>query len=68
VAPFAKIQVVAVGETPFDRRHRMGSVRVDTAGAGSSSHTIDIPYLAKGIAEDLAALLTSRAARTVYRW
>ena len=32
-------------QSPFDRRHRMASVRVDTAGAGDASHRVDIPYL-----------------------
>ena len=45
VARFSKVQAVSMTQSPFDRRHRMASVRVDTAGAGDASHRVDIPYL-----------------------
>jgi putative membrane protein len=68
VAPLVKIQVVALRETPFDRRHRMARVLVDTAGADSESHPVHIPYLDRSTAEDLAHALASHAARTAFRW
>lgn len=68
VARFAKIQAVAVHESPFDRRAAMARVRVDTAGAKNASHRVDIPYLARETARDLRDLLAARAARTAFRW
>lgn len=67
-ARFAKIQAVAIHESPFDRRAAMARVRVDTAGAGETSHRVDIPYLARETARELHALLAARAARTAFRW
>jgi putative membrane protein len=68
VAPFAKIQAVALHESPFDRRAAMARVRVDTAGAGAASHRVDIPYLPRETARDLHALLAAQAAGTTFRW
>jgi putative membrane protein len=68
VVPFAKIQAVAVHESPFDRRASMARVRVDSAGAGEWSHRVDIPYLPRDTARELFALLEARAASTELRW
>jgi len=55
-------------QSPFDRRHRMASVRVDTAGAADASHRVDIPYLPVETATALFGQLGTAAARTVFRW
>lgn len=68
IVPFQKIQVVAVRESPFDRRAAMARVRIDTAGAGESSHRVDVPYLARETARNLGDLLATQAARTAFRW
>lgn len=68
VARFAKIQAVAIHESPFDRRAAMARVRVDTAGAGMTAHRVDIPYLARETARDLYSLLARQAAHTAFRW
>ena len=68
LTPTAKIQVVGRRESPFDRRTQMARIRVDTAGAGASSHRIDIPYLPHDTAVRLHAHLTERAAATAFRW
>jgi putative membrane protein len=68
VARFTKIQAVAIHESPFDRRHAMARVRVDTAGAGSAWHRVDIPYLARETARALHDLLAARAAQTAFKW
>lgn len=68
VAPFVKIQAVAIHESPFDRRAAMARVRVDTAGAGDWSHRVDIPYLPRDTARELFTLLEARAASTELRW
>ena len=68
VARFAKIQVVTMNESPFDRRTRMRRVRVDTAGAGDASHRVDIPYLPRETAIDLYHALASNAGGTTFKW
>ena len=68
VARFSKLQAVSMTQSPFDRRHRMASVRVDTAGAGAASHRVDIPYLSVEAATELFGQLGTVAARTAFRW
>ena len=68
IARFAKIQIVSVRETPFDRRRDMARVRVDTAGAGQASHAVHIPYLPAPRARELSAALVEQAAQTNFRW
>jgi putative membrane protein len=68
VAPFSKLQAVSITQSPFDRRHRMASVRVDTAGAGDASHRVDIPYLPVERATELFGQLGTAAAGTAFRW
>lgn len=68
VAPLARVQAVAFRESPFDRRHNMASVRVDTAGAGDLAHRIAIPYLGREIATGLSRQLAHEAAVRRFRW
>jgi putative membrane protein len=68
VARFSKVQAVAMSQSPFDRRHHMASVRVDTAGAGDAAHRVDIPYLRVETAAGLFDQLGTAAARTAFRW
>ena len=63
-----KIQAVTFRQSPFDRRLAMGRVRVDTAGAGVASHRVDIPYLDRTVAAQLADRLAIQAAATEFRW
>ncbi len=68
VARFNKIQAVTLSESPFDRRARMASVAVDTAGAAAAAHRVAIPYLARPTADELYHRLSDEAARTAFRW
>ena len=68
VARFSKVQVVSMTQSPFDRRHHMASVRVDTAGAGDASHRVSSPYLPIATAIELFGQLGTAAARTAFRW
>jgi putative membrane protein len=68
VARFARIQSVTLLESPFDRRWAMAKVHVDTAGAGATSHRVQIPYLSRAQAERLHAQLTAAAATTTFAW
>lgn len=67
-ARFAKVQAVALVESPFDRRARMARLRVDTAGAAETSHRLDIPYLARHTADELFALVVGRVEETEFKW
>lgn len=68
VVRFGKIQAVECKESPFDRRNRMATVGVDTAGAGALGHGFEIPLLDSAIASALAERLGAEAGRTPFRW
>ena len=57
-----RMQVVSIERSPFDRRWRMARVRVDTAGAATGGHHVDIPLLADEVATALYARLRLAAA------
>ncbi|MCH7793074.1 MAG: PH domain-containing protein [Planctomycetes bacterium] len=63
-----KIQAVHLAESPFDRRYRMATLAVDTAGAGPADHRIRVPYLDQSVAAQLAVDLTRRAESAAFRW
>jgi membrane protein YdbS with pleckstrin-like domain len=63
-----KIQSVSLRASPLDRRAAMARVRVDTAGAGATSHRVDIPFLDHSVAARLADRLAAQAASTDFKW
>ena len=62
-----KIQAVRLAESPFDRRYRMATLAVDTAGAGPADHRIRVPYLDRQVAAQLAVDLTRLAESAAFR-
>jgi len=68
VAPLDKVQAVAMSESPFDRRHGMASLIVDTAGAGGAPHRLDVPWLALADATALSRVVAGGAASSAFRW
>ncbi|MEO6224068.1 MAG: PH domain-containing protein [Vicinamibacterales bacterium] len=66
IVPLSKVQAVELDESPFDRRHHMASLSVDSAGAGAVK--IAIPYLSRRVAEEARMTLAHEAAATVFRW
>lgn len=68
IARYAKIQAVAIQESPFDRRTGMAGLMVDTAGAGDASHRVHIPYLPRETARGLCDFLAAQAGRTEFKW
>lgn len=68
IARCSKIQVMTMTESPFDRRHGMAGVRIDTAGAGSAGHGLAIPYLPRAEARGIFDRLSAEAAQTAFRW
>ena len=59
----AKVHAILLHENPFDRRHGMASVHVDTLGASPLEPPLRVPYLpvaeARALAEALRAALPS---------
>ncbi len=68
IVPHARIQTVGLAESPFDRRHRMASVRIDTAGAAAAGYTIAIPYLERAVAAEIVRGLYAEAGQRAFRW
>jgi uncharacterized membrane protein YdbT with pleckstrin-like domain len=68
VARCNRVQVVSLHETPFDRRARMATLRVDTAGGGRTGHPIAVPLIEAATARELHEVLYREAGRTAFRW
>jgi len=65
---FSKIQSVSLSQTPFDRRHRMATLHVDTAGSGGSELAFAIPYLPLKTARRLVHRLAAATSSLAFRW
>jgi putative membrane protein len=65
---FVNMQTVSMRQSPFDRRRRMASVAVDTAGAGAAGHRIHIPFLDVDVAESILHRLYVEIRSTEFRW
>lgn len=57
IAPRNRLQSVQLAESPFDRRHRMASVSIDTAGGSAMRDHIHIRFLPEQIARALMVRL-----------
>jgi putative membrane protein len=68
VAPLRKVQAVSLHESPFDRRHGMARLNVDTAGAAGSPHRLDVPYLDRDGARTLSTAIAGSAAQSPLSW
>jgi putative membrane protein len=68
IVRFAKIQTVSLGQTPFDRRHDMARIAIDTAGAGKAGHRVSVPFLPREVAVELHDRLAVEAAKRSFRW
>ena len=68
VAPLAKVQAVSVRQSPFDRRHAMATLLVDTAGGQDAPHRLQIPFLPQEIAFTLRDRVITETASTAFRW
>ncbi len=63
-----KTQTIAVKESPFDRRHGMASLVIDTAGAMVGAHHINIPYLDLGVAISIKDRISDNIKGTKFNW
>ena len=64
----AKIQTIKVTQSPFDRRHGMARLSVDTAGAALNSHRIHVVYLDRDVALALQEELIRKVRRLRFEW
>ncbi len=67
-ARIEKLQGLRWVQSPFDRRHGMAGVRVDTAGAHPMGHRLHILHLPEAEARALFRRLSTRLARTPWQW
>jgi putative membrane protein len=68
VVPINKIQTVEIHQTPFDRRLRLATLTVDTAGQAYTGGGPQIGNLPIDEAKEIAHRLAYIAARTEYKW
>ncbi|MEM9294065.1 MAG: PH domain-containing protein [Acidobacteriota bacterium] len=65
---FANMQTVSLTQSPFDRRHDMAQLTIDTAGAGSIGHRVAIPYMDARTASEVQRHLYAEGCATEFRW
>lgn len=68
IAPLGKVQAVRLFESPFDRRHAMARISVDTAGVGAGGYRVNVPYLPREAAAWLYDVITARVSQLAFRW
>ncbi|HPU57001.1 MAG TPA: PH domain-containing protein, partial [Verrucomicrobiota bacterium] len=68
IVPIRNTQAVVIRQTPFDRRHRVATLIVDTAGQANTGGGPRIDNLPWNEALTVARTLARRAAETRYRW
>ena len=68
VAFLDRAQVIDVVESPFDRRARMATLRIDTAGGGPMGPRVDLPMLDAAQASEHALAVATAAERGGFVW
>jgi putative membrane protein len=68
IVPIRNIQSVVVRETPFDRRHRVATLILDSAGQTHTGGGPRIQNVARADALQVARSLAQRASQTRYRY
>jgi len=68
VVPVRNIQTLVVRQTPFDRRHGVATVVIDTAGQGAAGGAPQVNNVPFDEALNLATNLAHQAAAQRYRW
>jgi putative membrane protein len=67
-AELDKLQALRLSQTPFDRRHGMATLWLDTAGASAMAPPLRIRYIAEAEARELQARLAHTLARRKLQW
>ena len=66
--PIRNIQNVALSQSPFDRRLRLASISIDTAGQSNTGGGPVIRHLPLEAASELQKRLIQRVAQTKFQW
>lgn len=64
----SKIQTVEILESPFDRRHEMATLEIDTAGSNIMLHHVKIPYLELEEARKLKTFIEQKLKTSKFDW
>ena len=64
----SKIQTIEVLESPFDRRNKMATLEIDTAGSNPLLHHVRIPYLEIDDAYKLRKFIQEKLIETEFDW
>jgi len=68
IIPYSKIQTVSLGRSPFDRRHRMATLRVVTAGPTPGTPSVHVPFLTLSVALRILQRLRLEAESHELQW
>lgn len=63
-----RVQTLAVAASPFDRRHAMAKLIIDTAAGGAMGSGLRVPYLGADTALALQHELAAGVAATRFQW
>ena len=63
-----RVQALAISSSPFDRRHGMATLIVDTAAGGAMGAGLQVPYLGADTARALQDRLAAEVAATRFQW
>ena len=63
-----RVHALAISSSPFDRRHGMATLIVDTAVGGPMGASLQVPYLGADVARALQDRLAAEVAATRFRW
>ena len=64
----SKVQTILVLESPFDRRNKMATLEIDTAGSNPLLHHVKIPYLEVADAYKMRAFIQNKLKETEFDW
>jgi putative membrane protein len=64
----SKIQSVEIHESPFDRRNKMATLEIDTAGSNPILHHVKIPYLEKADAYEMRNFIRIKLKEIEFNW
>ncbi len=68
IVKIAKIQNISYRQTPFDRRHQMARITVDTAGSNPVTQDINIHYLYQDKVDQLMESLSAQVSQSEFVW
>jgi putative membrane protein len=67
-AEIGKLQGLQLVESPFDRRHGMASLVIDTAGASPLGHRLELDFLPAEVARACYERLAPQIGASALRW